>query len=308
MTEKSTRLFQHDNSESNGKNILGKFTALAAIGALGLSACGEQKAPASENPSVSAPATSGESTTNTIPEETEKQKYARDFPIRLPSEEARTLEDRTAPNKLAVASDEEIAEMFTISEEELGSYSSPKEYVKKWAEQELVLTQSIHNLGYADNLFQTTSPSTEVDAIAQRYITAAAPSLYPGLVNGSSSSYSNGILHNWQNKELYRADDPTQRITPQIQKEISQLVPNSIEVVDNGNGTITGTYESTYQSQYDFNEIFKEKGMGERQVIDVTREHRVVLPEKPINGVIVPLENKIIGCTDNLTGADCLEQ
>lgn len=309
MTEQiNTSLHNYDATDhtQEKKGKFNKYAALlVALGIAGVAGCGGEKSPSPENPTAEAPANSGESTTGKLPEETGKTKYAREVKIVPLSKEARTLEDKTLPDKLAAATDEEVEEIFTISAEELGEYTSLEEYATKWAEQETILSAAIGNLGYAPNFFQTNSPSEEVDSLTQRYIDAAKLGIQPGLDTQTSSYYQSVIMHNLDSLNNFN-NERGQRVTDRLQKDLLQVQPDTLKVEDNGNGTITAEYEVTTESQYDFTEQYKAKGYEPRQVFDQTSVHRVVLPEKPVNGVVIPLENKIIKCTDNRTGEDCL--
>ncbi len=274
-------------------NKLTAYTAGLAIGVTALAGCGEKTANTPEDTSTGTVATSTESQSSTETSPAEADKYLRGFEVRPLSKEAQKLADRTTPDKMPTYTEDELKEVYTITERELGSYSSPEEYVQKWAEQMIVLTQATEKVGLSDDIFDATNGASvdDVEPAIQPYTEAMSRNLFGKYGELDASYYANVNTHLINEKFSYINNH-----VPAQQDIVEQINPESFSVTEEDSLTDSVTIEFTTNryTKFDFNELNKLGSGVEEELLDQTVKYVVIIPsvestdsDKAITGLVV---------------------
>lgn len=275
-------------SERNKKslfeyNAIWRRGAATAAGVLAITACSSESTPI-ETP----PTSQSASTTSSSNEQVNKEeKYRRDVEIYPISPEAQELKDRITPEKIIESTDAEVIEMFTITNNELGDYSTTEEYVTRWAEQYIILQSELEDIGSVAG--DDYSDADTARQLAVKYTRLAAPTMF-GKESDSVNTewYESLAVHS-----LFDTVDYSGGITPARQRHLSQLVPNSIKIKSETADDVVFRYETEMNSEYDFTDLYMQAVGEPKEVLkSVTYDNTVTLPKVIGSSPITPINFK----------------
>ena len=276
------------------KERLTALTAGTVLGITALSGCGENNSVTPDNtPSTSIDTVSIE------------DKYSRGIEITPLFPEAQALADRTEADTIVKLSDTELADLYTLTPAELGSYSSTEELAYKWAVGATILQNASGTVLQNDTLSpkNTILSDEAIEILIRPYAESLARNTY-GVEGDLDMDYY--IAFNSDTAE-FKYDKNT-KMSPVMQEYIQQVDKKSVEVLREDDESVTFTYKENMNSKYDLTELQDDGWSDPKPIIDQTIEYRVTIPNVPSsqsNEPIVATSFESTSCVNNKDGSSC---